>query len=107
MNTCIHIVSVSHFKKNTSISFKEYSSDNNAKSTWLKAISQKDFYPNDETNFSKAYSKHFKELIYICCFEDQDVVGNINYLYILIIFWNAYISSYVFEKLYIDNIPYY
>ena len=100
-------VFVSRFKKNAIILFQEYPSDN-VTSPWLKVISLKDFYPNDESYSSKTCCKHFKELLCIlfleprCRWKYQLFIYNITIIYEMLIFRRMYSKSFILK-----NIPYF
>ena len=55
----------SNYRKNPELSYHEFPANNDMKSAWLKAISRKNFQPNDKSNSSRVCSKHFKEDDYI------------------------------------------
>ena len=52
-------------KRDKKISFHEFPLDNNLRSAWLKAVSHKNFHPNEASNSSRVCSKHFKDEDYV------------------------------------------
>ena len=51
--------------KDKKIPFHEFPLDSSLRSAWLKAVSRKNFHPNEASNSSRVCSKHFND-------KDQD-----------------------------------
>ena len=67
----------SRLTKNTNISFHEFPSDNDMKSAWLNAISQKEFYQNSESNSSRVIASILKSY-YAHHLRNRDAIENIS-----------------------------